>query len=161
MNDLDDVVAVRSLMLLLIALNLAPATAAVVMLHVWYSVNLPAEVLDLVVKVASTIPNKDILESANPTLLQMDWEAENRNQSILTTSSLLDGLRSMIATSRDPSKCNLEREKRLSSIYVVDYQETELYPANPFRRVASRKFRQHGLLVPHSANIEAFSKPNP
>lgn len=153
--------AVRSLMLFLIALNLDPDTAAEVMLHVWYSVNLPVKILDLIQKAASEIPGKDILESEQPTLLQMDWKSEDRSQSILTTSSLFVTLKNMITTSRDPSKCNSEREKKLSSTYAIDYQETELYPADPFRRVASRRYRKHGLLVPYSTAVEGFNKPNP
>lgn len=160
-NDLDDVVAIRNLMLLLVALEAERTVAPMMMLHLWYSVNVPAEILKILGTIISQLPEKTSMDAGQQDFIQMDWEAGTRKQSIRTTSELLGSLKDLITTPRDATVCKNTRDAKVKSQYGLDYRETEIFPANHFQRVSSMRFLQTGLVLPLSAPVTAFTEPNP
>ena len=166
LNDRDFDIVSRNAILLLTAVHFDPDTAAMMMLHLWYSVLLPAETLDqlresilpLIREVCGKIQAK-----SSGTMLSKKWTFGKRSLRLVLSkenwSSLLsyfevpEGLSAMQAQELRRSTTMVPRRK--------DYVDRALYTKPPGWRAGTMKFREDGLLLPFSASRREFDTPNP
>lgn len=159
LNDFDEVVASRCVMLLILALS--DEQAAEKMLHLWYSAFLPKDLLSRVVSDFNKAPEKKYVHVELKKFLKMQWRTNEKAQSITTSSKVIEELENHLDTTRELSKCDLARKSRVLSQDVFDNMESSMFAMDAFRRVSYMKFMNTGLVLPIAAVTDSFTEPNP
>ncbi|KAI1931153.1 hypothetical protein LOZ65_001352 [Ophidiomyces ophidiicola] len=165
LNDADFSIVARNVILLLTALHLPPETATPIILHTWYSAQLPAsmlgvlhtEILPLVEAVAKKVKNK-----AAKTLLAKTW---TYGQSSLRLVLVREQWLQLPAFFKVPAKLSVEEASRLRSQITMapsreDYAHRALCMQPPSWRLSKVKFRTDGILLPFGSPREEFDTPN-
>ncbi|KAI1941378.1 hypothetical protein LOZ66_001894 [Ophidiomyces ophidiicola] len=166
LNDADFSIVARNVILLLTALHLPPETATPIILHTWYSAQLPAsmlgvlhtEILPLVEAVAKKVKNK-----AAKTLLAKTW---TYGQSSLRLDLVREQWLQLPAFFKVPAKLSVEEASRLRSQITMapsreDYAHRALCMQPPSWRLSKVIFRTDGILLPFGSPREEFDTPNP
>lgn len=161
LNDLDEIVASRCVMFLILALSDKPEQAAEKLLHLWYSAFLPKDLLSQVVSDFKKVPEKRFVHAELKKFIKMQWTNNEKTQSVITTSKITEELEKHLCTSRTLSECELARKRRVLSPDVFDDMETNMFAMNAFRRVSYMRFINTGVVLPIAASTDSFTEPNP
>lgn len=164
LNDRDDVVVCRNIVLLLIAMLLPPVFASEVMLHIWYSARLkPYMLLAVREHVAPLIVDvvRKIKRSSKRVLLSKTWTFGSRIVSARLYKDQWTSLLAMISQNHDLVDTEPNRRFIMFHETRLDTRERYLCSLTPMRRLCSDKTRRYGVLVPFGASLEGFRVPNP
>lgn len=164
LNDRDDVIVCRNIVLLLIAILLPPATAPEVMLHIWYSARLKPHMLramhehitPLVADVMIRIKRKSKRD-----ILSKTWTFGSRVVSARLYKDQWEVLLAMVSASHDLAETELNRRHIMLDAKRLDTRELHLYSLPPLRRPSATRMRQSGVLLPFGSCRDAFRVPNP
>ncbi len=163
-NDQDEMVVCRNVVILLISVLLPPEEAADHMLHVWYSGRITLSMIEflmgsvraLIADVVGKIESK-----RDDILLSKTWTFGAREISV----RLYKGQWSFLLKMLDSHHDVLETEKH--RLYVMlnpsrlDHQERHLYTQTPAGRLCSQGMRETGVLVPFGSCLDQFKCSNP
>lgn len=165
-NDIEEDVVVRNVILLLTALSFDKNSAAEAMLHLWYSALIPRWVLSsLETKVLPLI--KDVCnktrDKPDHTLLGKTWQLGTCELRVVFTKRqwgrLLHHLQ--VPFGLDGTKALAVRKTTTSAPTRIDYVDRSWCCQPPLWRVARQKFREDGILLPFGASRADFDTPNP
>ena len=163
-NDKDQLIVARNVVLLLTSLVFPPVIAAEIMLHIWYSARLKPKML------------QDVKDRVRPLIVQALKKFEQKNDNTLLSETWTFGSR---ALSRSLYKHQWESTLRLLDAkhpvsnseahkqYVMlnatgmDVLEHCLSEMSPSRRVCTVKRRESGMFLPFGSCMEEYTCPNP
>lgn len=172
MNDDDEIVVARNLLLLLTAMSCTPEEAALLMVHLWYSAFLSANVVQRMINMVMPLIQAAIdlnpKEEDESELVQASWK---RNETLLAgvfhrdfwnmvNSFFPRGLDKNGGTLTSTEAAALRMEVTLAP-NRRDYRERAMFRLPPSWRLASFKFRGVGILLPFGACCDEFTIPNP
>ena len=164
LNDRDDVIVCRNIILLLIAMLMPPIAASDIMLHIWYSARLKPHMLQainehvtpLVVDVVSRIKRK-----SKRVILSKTWIFGSRVLSARLYKDQWDSLLAMVSTHHDFEETEKNRRYIMLNESRLDIRESLYYSLPPLRRLCADRMRESGVLLPFGSLLDAFSVPNP
>lgn len=174
LNDREFEVVARNMILLLFVLtSLEDAQPPITdiaesIIHIWYSVLLPTNLLSSVqskVKPLIAAVRANIAEKAPDALLGKTWTFASgstfrlvlRQQEWLRLGRFLDV----------PKGLGVEEAKKIRAAIVLapertDYRERWYYKdATPYMRLSKQRFREDGLMLPFGHPRPSFDMPNP
>ena len=165
-NDRDLDIVARNAILLLIALSFDTATAATMMIHIWYSAFIPNSILRrLQDKVRSLIQDVCTKIKAKPSgnLLSKKWTFGKRSLRLTLEKIHWDAL---LLYFELPGQLTTERAKALRTAVTLaptrrDYRERQLYCQISEWRICIMEFLKDGILLPFGACRKSFDVPNP
>ena len=164
LNDRDDVIVCRNIILLLVAMLLPPVVASDIMLHIWYSARLKPHMLQaidkhvtpLVVDVVSRIKRK-----SKRVILSKTWTFGSRVLSARLYKDQWTSLLAMVSTHHDFEEAEKNRRYIMLNETRLDTRESLYYSLPPLRRLCADTMRESGVLLPFGSLLDAFSVPNP
>ncbi|TVY40387.1 hypothetical protein LSUB1_G002857 [Lachnellula subtilissima] len=165
-NDMDPDIVARNTILLLIALHYEPEQAGMMMIHLWYSALISAEMLkslrDNILPLIEDVRTK--IKDKPPTSLQSKkWTYGSRSLRLVLKKSEWCLLPSYFQVPSSLSATKAQ-EIRISTTLAPsrkDYVDRALYSRPPAWRVCMMKFRQNGILLPFGLPRDEFNTPNP
>ena len=165
-NDRDFDTVSRNAILLLTALHFDPDTAAIIMLHLWYSALLPGRILrQLRESILPLIQEVCIKIQAKPSgnILSKKWTFGARSLRLVLRKENWNLLLSYfeVPKSLSPTRAQVLRRKTTMACQRKDYVDRALYKMPPGWRAGTMKFRDDGVLLPFSASRREFDTPNP
>lgn len=166
MNDRDLDIVARNALLLLVAFLFDPEVASPVMLHLWYSAFVPAELLSLlrenILPLIQDICSK--IEAKPPTkLFSKTWVFDNRLLSLTLPKQSWTQLPSYFDVPSGLSTTAAKNLRVSTTLHPqrMDYVDRGLFKNPPGQRVAMRRFREDGILLPFGASRGDYNTPNP
>ena len=166
LNDRDSDITARNVVLLLVALHFSPEVATPIMLHIWYSALVSADMLHALQN--SVLPLiqevcKKIQAKPAQSLLAKTWTFGSRSLRLILTKEewdrlplyfeIPDGL-SMAQAQAIRVSTTLAPERK-------DYLERALLSQPPAWRACTVKFRKDGILLPFGSARKELDTPNP
>ena len=165
-NDKDPDIVARNAILLLVALRFSPEVATPMMLHIWYSALVPAEmlrslqhsVLPLIQKVCKKIQAKPA-----QSLLSKVWNFGTRSLRLVLTKEQWDRLPSYFEVPDGLSMAQAQAIRASTTLAPErkDYVDRALLTQPPTWRVCAMKFRKNGILLPFGSSCKELDTPNP
>ncbi|KAI0838466.1 hypothetical protein F5Y06DRAFT_303779 [Hypoxylon sp. FL0890] len=166
-NDMDIAMVARNVIFLLIFfLEDDPATAAIHVLHTWYSALVTESchsfLKDKVKPVVKAVCD-EIAQKTGSTLMGKTWSFGDSSLRLVLTRNNWLALLSYFDVPEGLSKdsAQLLRGKITSHPAKIDCFERDLCNKSPSARVAMAKFRRDGILLPFGQRREDFTVPNP
>ena len=165
-NDKDSDIVARNAILLLIALHFSPETAAPMMLHLWYSALIPAQMLrslqDNILPLIQEVCNK-IKSKPAQSLQSKTWTYGTRSLRLVLTKEHWDHLLPYFEVPDGLSAAQAQVIRAATTLAPErkDYLERALLTQPPAWRVCTMKFRKDGLLLPFGSSRQEFDTPNP
>ena len=165
-NDRDLDIVARNAILLLIALHFSPETAAPMMLHLWYSALIPAQMLrslqDNILPLIQEVCNKIQAKPAQ-SLLSKTWTYGTRSLRLVLTKEQWDHLLPYFEVPDGLSAAQAQIIRALTTLAPErkDYLERALLTQPPAWRVCTMKFRKDGVLLPFGSSRQELDSPNP
>ena len=165
-NDKDSDIVARNAILLLIAQHFSPEEATPMMLHMWYSALVPAQMLrslrDNILPLIQEVCN-EIRAGPAQSILSKTWTYGARSLRLVLTKEQWDHL---LPYFEIPDGLSVAQAQviRLSTTLAPerkDYLERTLLSKPPAWRVCSVKFRNDGMLLPFGSSRQEFDSPNP
>lgn len=164
-NDWDETVVARNLIMLWIALNFPPESASTAILHFWYSAFLP-------LSIAESIRNQilPIIEShlgpkpaGSAAYSQSSWSQKNVTLRATLPKKGWERLKSYLPGAPTVSfHDGVELRKSVTLAHERrDYRDRALFRLPPSWRLSQLKYRKDGVLLPFGASRESFKIPNP
>ncbi len=165
-NDRDFDIVSRNAILLLTALHFDPDTAAIIMLHLWYSALLPGRMLHQLREfILPLIQEVCIKIEAKPsgTMLSKKWAFGARSLRLVLSKENWNLLLSYfeVPEGLSPTKAQKIRRETTMAGERKDYVDRALYKMPPGWRAGMMKFRYDGVLLPYGASCREFDTPNP
>lgn len=165
-NDYDFDIVARNIILLLIAMHYESNIACPMMLHLWYSALVPADLvarltsnlLPLIQDVCSKISNKP-----ENSLQAKTWKYKTHSMRVILQKSQWTKLLSYFEVPADLS-ASKAHDIRIASTLApsrVDHLHRFLYTIPTGKRLVVTKFREDGILLPFGASRKDFTIPNP
>ncbi len=165
-NDYDFDIVARNIILLLIAMHYESNIACPMMLHLWYSALVPADLvarltsnlLPLIQDVCSKISNKP-----ENSLQAKTWKYKTHSMRVVLQKSQWTKLLSYFEVPADLS-ASKAHDIRIASTLApsrVDHLHRFLYTIPTGKRLVVTKFREDGILLPFGASRKDFTIPNP
>ncbi|KAF2129720.1 hypothetical protein P153DRAFT_430843 [Dothidotthia symphoricarpi CBS 119687] len=165
-NDKDFVVVARNVIMLLIALQFDPEAAVPMIIHLWYSALLPADMVlvlrshiqPLIGDVCAKIHSKPegSLQAKTFTIggrkLRLMLSKENWVELLKYLDVPGEFTAENSRTIRQRVTCAPER---------VDYRERSMLQWSPALRQGEKYFREEGVLLPYGCSLNSFDTPNP
>lgn len=165
-NDIDDDIVARNIILLLTACCFDTQSAAEAMIHIWYSALLPPWIVTgLEEKVLPLI--KDACSKAQETpksaRLGMTWKFMSSKVQVVLTKQQWHHLLEyfLVPSALSSTKANEIRRATTLAPHRVDHQDRNWCAQPPAWRVAKHKFRKDGILLPFGNSRKNFTVPNP
>jgi len=165
-NDINFMVVARNAILLLVALSLETDDAVMTMIHVWYSALLPHVMIDTlwhavlgrIVDVCEKIKNKPSTSFQAKT-----FSFGKTSLRLVLKKHQWDELKEYFSVPQGLAKQDAQAIRRQCMLAPerADYLHRALCNQPPSIRVATMRFREDGILLPHSASREKFDIPNP
>ncbi len=165
-NDRDLDIVSRNAILLLTALHFDPNTAAILMLHLWYSALLPGWILDqlreFILPLIQDVCTK-IEAKPSRTIVSSKWAFGARSLQLVLSREHWNLLLSYfeVPEGLSPTKAQQIRRETTMARERKDYVDRALYKMPPGWRAGTMKFRYDGLLLPYGASRREFDTPNP
>jgi Domain of unknown function (DUF4470) len=165
-NDRDIDVVSRNAILLLTALHFEPGHAAVMILHLWYSALIPAEILgqlrEFILPLIQDMCQK-IQGRSSSSLLSKKWTFGARSLRLILTKDDWNKLLSYFEVPEGLSAAEAQnvRSKTTMAPERKDYVDRALYKLPATLRASMMKFREDGVLLPYGAPRQQFDTPNP
>ena len=165
-NDKDSDIVARNAILLLIALHFSPKEATPMMLHIWYSALVPAQMLeslrDNILPLIQEVCNKIQAKPAQ-LFLSKTWTYGTRSLRLILTKEQWNHLLRYFEIPDGLSAAQAQAI-RLSTTLAPerkDYLERALLSQPPAWRVCTMKFRKNGILLPFGSSRQEYDSPNP
>lgn len=172
MNDEDEIIVARNLLLLLTAMACPPEEAAMLMLHLWYSAFLSADIvrriINMVMPLIQAALDLNPKEEDESELVEASWK---RNETLLVGAfhrDLWNMINSFFPKALGENGGTLTATEAAALRLAVtlapnrrDYRERAMFRLPPSWRLASFKFRGVGVLLPFGACCDEFNIPNP
>ena len=164
LNDRDDVLVCRNIILLLIAMLLPPVVASEVMLHIWYSARLKPHMLQAMHEhvtplVADVV--RQIRRKSKRVILSKTWTFGSKIVSARLYKDQWSSLLAMVSAHHELAETEKNRRYIMFNETRLDTRERRLCSLPPLRRLCASKMRQLGALVPFGSALEEFRVPNP
>ncbi|KAI9875688.1 MAG: hypothetical protein M1830_008116 [Pleopsidium flavum] len=165
-NDRDSDIVARNTILLLTALHFSPDAATPIMIHVWYSALVPAQVLhslrDNILPLIQGVCTK-IQAKPGKTLLSKTWTYGTRSLCLVLRKEQWDRLLSYFEVPNGLSMVQAQAIRASTTLAPErkDYVDRALYTQPPAWRVCTMKFRKDGILLPFGSSCKEFDTPNP
>jgi hypothetical protein len=177
-NDREFDVVARNTVFLLLAVSqqastitnkpTAPSETAEAMIHLWYSASIPSGVLarlnGVVKPLIEEVCNK-IAKKPSDSVLGKTWEfSPGRTLRLVLRKTHWLQLRDFLEV---PDGMTFEKASQIRTSVTLaperaDYRDRWYYKdCSPFMRVAKRRFREDGLLLPFGHPRKGFDIPNP
>lgn len=165
-NDRDRDIVARNAILLLVALHFSPEVATPIMLHIWYSALVSADMLRALQ--SSILPLihevcKKIQAKPAQSLLSKTWTLGSRSLRLVLTKEEWDRLPSYFEI---PGGLSMGQAQaiRVSTTLAPerkDYLDRALFVQPPARRACTVNFRKDGILLPFGSSRRNLDTPNP
>ncbi|TVY19932.1 hypothetical protein LARI1_G002648 [Lachnellula arida] len=165
-NDKDPDIVARNTILLLTALHYKPEQAVVMMIHLWYSALISAEIfsslrddiLPLIEDVCTKIKDKPLNSLQSKT-----WKYGSRSLRLVLKKSEWFLLPSYFQVPSDLSATEAQQIRMSTTLAPSrkDYVDRALYNRPSEWRVCRMKFREDGILLPFGSPRDEFKTPNP
>ncbi|KAE9989480.1 hypothetical protein EG327_002636 [Venturia inaequalis] len=166
MNDEDNWLVSRNVIILLVALIYDPEEAAETMLHLWYSALIPKAMLQTlrskVLPLVQSVSNKT-KDKSPEALVSKKWTFGSSSLRLVLQKHYWDVLLQYFEN-RDYLPTDDAKRARTATTLAPnakDYIERHLYTLNRMSRRGHMKFRTDGLLLPFGSSIQEFDTPNP
>ena len=165
-NDKDSDIVARNAILLLVALHFSPETAAPMMLHLWYSALIPAQMLrslqENILPLIQEVCNKIQAKPAQ-SLLSKTWTYGTRSLRLVLTKEQWDHLPPYfeVPDGLSAPQAQVIRASTTMAPERKDYLERALLTQPPTWRVCTMKFRKDGILLPFGSSRQELDSPNP
>ncbi|PGH28167.1 hypothetical protein AJ80_00057 [Polytolypa hystricis UAMH7299] len=169
-NDRDEAVVARNLILLLIAFNLPAEEASVAMLHLWYSAflaenlaeSIQAKLAPIIQEVLNSKSNES--RSIGAKALEGTW---SYNRATLSAELPKKDWEKVLPSYLPGGASSISFNDAAASMKSItlahsrrDYRDRAMFALPPSWRLAHLKFRGDGVLLPFSASRETFKIPN-
>jgi hypothetical protein len=166
-NDRDFEIVARNIILLLTALIVEQVDEAVdCIIHVWYSAFVRESHIDLlrhrVRPLIEDVCNK-IKDKKPGSLLGKTWTFGRHSLRVVLERSSWDRLLCLVDP---PAGLTADHARELRAAITLaesrkDYRDRYMYCQSPSYRIAFKKFREDGLLLPFGSSRSEFREPNP
>lgn len=165
-NDRDPDIVARNAILLLTALHYSPNAATPIMLHIWYSALIPAQMLrslqDNILPLIQEVCNKIQTKPAR-SLLSKTWIYGTRSLRLVLAKEQWDNLLLYLEVPDGLSVAHAQAVRASTTLAPErkDYLERALFTQPPAWRVCTKKFREDGILLPFGSSRKEFDTLNP
>ncbi|EAS27817.3 uncharacterized protein CIMG_09021 [Coccidioides immitis RS] len=164
-NDSNFDVVARNAILLLTAFNFPPEEATPIMLHLWYSAFIPAEILEAVQEKLLPLVDhvcRKIRKRPNNEF-SMIWRRGQCSLRLVLQKGKWFRLRQFFKVPDNMSVQNAMgiRQDTTMAIHKLDSAQRVYYSNPPFWRVSKLKFREDGIVLPFGSCRAKFNTPNP
>ena len=165
-NDKDPDIVARNAILLLVALQFSPEVATPIMLHIWYSALVSAEMLrslqNSVLPLIQEVCKKIQAKPAHA-LLSKTWTFGSRSLCLVLTKEQWDCLPLYFEVPDGLSMAQAQAIRASSTLAPErkDYLERALLSQPPAWRTCTVKFRKDGILLPFGSARKELDTPNP
>lgn len=166
LNDKDMDIVARNALILLVGLLFDPEMASPIMLHLWFSAFVPAELLSLlrerIMPLVQAMCSKTT-SWAPSGLYSETWSLESRSLTLTLTNQAWTHLLTYFEVPNGLSTAAAKalRTETTLSLQRSDYIERDFCRLPPGQRVAMLRFREDGILLPFGASREIYDTPNP
>ena len=164
LNDRDNVLVCRNIILLLIAMLLPPVVASEVMLHIWYSARLKPHMLQAirthVTPLVADVVMK-IMRRSKRVILSKTWTFGSKVVSARLYKDQWYSLLAMVSEDRELAETEESRRYIMLNEFRLDTRERHLCSLPPLRRLCASRIRRTGVLLPFGSCLEEYRVPNP
>jgi Domain of unknown function (DUF4470) len=164
LNDRDNDIVLRNVIMLISAFALPPDEAPVAILHLWYSARIPLLVLDTILsKVIPMVAEvcEKIRGKASSSLQSKTWHFGLAKLRVVLAKSEWQRMLKVLNAHIDVEAAEKSRQAVVFAPSRVDYVDRKLLCMKPFTRVASMHYRKTGVLAPFGAELSEFDRTNP
>ena len=165
-NDKDSDIVARNAILLLTALHFSPDVATPMMLHLWYSALIPAQMLlslrDNILPLIQEVCDK-IQSKPAQSLLSKKWTYEARSLRLVLTKAQWDHLLLyfVVPDGLSAAQAQVIRASITLAPERKDFLERAQCTQPPAWRVCMMRFRKDGILLPFGSSRQELDTPNP
>ena len=166
LSDKDPDIAARNAILLLVAFRFSPEIAMPLMLHLWYSAMISADMLrslrNDILPCVKEVCEKNQAKSPD-NLVSQTWKSGTRSLRLVLTKELWDRLPLYFEVPDGLSKTDAQALRTSTTLAPnkKDRLDRTLLKQPPAWRVCTMKFRTDGILLPFGSSREEFDTPNP
>ncbi|EED17851.1 conserved hypothetical protein [Talaromyces stipitatus ATCC 10500] len=164
-NDRDETVVARNVLMILIALNFPPETASDMIIHIWYSAflteSIAQSIKNTILPIIQDVLNSNIVKpGASSSAL---WTYGETKLSVELDGKVWNLLLAYCNGNHYISFEHAADLRRSVTMVLsrIDYLDRAMFLLPPSWRVAKIKFRTDGLLLPFGAARGDFNVPNP
>ena len=164
-NDRDQIIVARNVVMLLTSLVFPPVVAAEIMLHIWYSARLkPKMFQDVKDRVRPLIAQvlKGFEQRKHYTLLSGTWTFGSRVVSLCQCKGQWEYILMMLDTKHPVSNSEVHKQQYMKlNAPGLDTLEHRLLQMPPSWRVCIVKMRESGMLLPFGCCLGEYTCQNP
>lgn len=163
-NDKDEAIVTRNLVMLLLAMTLPPNEAAEVILHVWYSARLTPtmhEKIRLTVRPLISDVWEKIKGKDNNVILSKTWVFSKRELSARLYKEQWHTIQKTLDAEYPISETEKARRYVTLNETRVDHRDRHFFNLSPSKRVCSYNMRHRGVLLPFGTSSEQYTCSNP
>ncbi|KAI9715572.1 MAG: hypothetical protein M1812_005876 [Candelaria pacifica] len=163
-NDKDEDVVQRNILILLIAILGPPEQAAELMIHLWYSARLTErqeQTLQESVRPLVAAVVEKIMKRQGGVLQSKTWPYGSSSVTVCLMKEQWVSLLTLLDTQHIGSEAESQRLHVVLNASRKDHLERHLLDLQPSHRLASDHFRTSGILLPFGASVDAYCRPNP
>ena len=163
-NDRDQLIVARNVVMLLTSLVFPPAIAAEIMLHIWYSARLKPKMLqDVKDRVRPLIVQalKKFEQETNDNLLSETWTFGSRVLSLCLYEGQWRFILMMFDAKHPVSNSEIHKQYMMLNATGMDILEHQLSQMSPSRRVCIVRMRESGMLLPFGSCLDEYTCQNP
>ncbi|KAI9714053.1 MAG: hypothetical protein M1812_006500 [Candelaria pacifica] len=163
-NDKDQIVMARNVVMLLTSMVFPPVIAAELILHIWYSARLTSKMWqDIKERVRPLIVEvlKKIEQKKDDVLLSKTWTFGTRVLSLRLYKQQWNFILRVFDAEQPVSKSEEQRRYVMLNDTRVDYRERRLFEMSSSRRACSLKMRETGILLPFGSCLDEYTCSNP
>jgi hypothetical protein len=165
-NDHEEYVVSRNVIMLLVALHYDASTATVIILHLWYSVLVPTNIVaklkqDILPLIEAVLQQN--FDKSEGSTYDHHWTFGTRHLVCALRKETWEALPSFINgyPGMTAQEATLAYHEHTLSPLRKDHLERSLYDQPLGWRVPRMQFRKDGILLPFGASRAAFMGPNP
>ena len=165
-NDKAFTIVARNIILLLVALHFEPETAVPIMIHLWYSALLPANMLySLQQSILPYVEDvcKKIWTTKEGVLQAKTFIIGDSSVRIVLLKEQWFELKDFFKVPPRLTKQNADfiRRQTTEAQERIDYVDRAVYMQPKGKRAGIMRFRHTGILLPYGASQKDFDTPNP
>ena len=164
-NDRDQIIVARNVVMLLTSLVFPPVVAAEIMLHIWYSARLRLRMLQNVKDHVRPLIAQVLKESEQRkhyTLLSGTWTFGSRVLSLCLCKGQWEYILMMLDAKHPVSNSEVHKQQYMKlNATALDTLEHRLLQMPPSWRVSIVKMRESGMLLPFGCCLDQYSCQNP
>lgn len=169
-NDTESDIVLRNAVMLLLALQFPDGEINELIVHLWYSAALPANmymcgISDKVVPLIRAVCENNA-QAANHTLVSNEWVFGQSSLRLTLEKFQWTRLLDILELKHTPSTSVANEKRRAAMIdQLSDAQrhvlDSSWLAVNPYHRICDKRWRESGLLLPFAHDGTGFDTPNP